>query len=161
MGNRHSRASGRLIWLCAAIFVASMSLSAAVPAQASAEIESRIEATIPGLEAYIAEGMKAFDVPGLAIGIVAGDRLVYAKGFGVRSKTGGEPVDTRTVFQIGSTTKGFLATTMAIMVDRGKLRWDDRVVDLYPDFQMKDPCGSRASSAPSTSLPSVPGCRLT
>ena len=45
-----------------------------------------------------------FDLPGLAIGIVADDRLVYAKGFGVRRK-GGEPVDTETVFQIGSTTK--------------------------------------------------------
>jgi hypothetical protein len=42
--------------------------------------------------------MAAFDSPGLAIGIVAGDKLVYGKGFGVRKK-GGEPVDTRTVFQ--------------------------------------------------------------
>jgi CubicO group peptidase (beta-lactamase class C family) len=53
------------------------------------------------------------------------------------------PVDTRTVFQIGSTTKAFLAATMAIMVDRGKLRWDDRVVDLEPDFQLKDPWVTR------------------
>ena len=81
--------------------------------------------------------MKAFDNPGLAIGIVAGDKLVYAKGFGVRTK-GGEPVDTRTVFQIGSASKGFLATTMAIAVDRGKFRWDDRIVDLDPEFQVKD-----------------------
>ena len=87
--------------------------------------------------------MKAFDVPGLAIGIVADDRLVYAKGFGVRSKAGGAPVDSRTVFQIGSTTKAFLTTTMAIMVDRGKLRWDDRVVDLDPEFQLKDPWVTR------------------
>jgi CubicO group peptidase (beta-lactamase class C family) len=83
--------------------------------------------------------MKGFDVPGLAIGVVAGDKLVYAKGFGVRSrKSAGLPVDTRTVFQIGSTSKAFLAATEAIMVDRGKLRWDDRVVDLDPEFQLKD-----------------------
>jgi CubicO group peptidase (beta-lactamase class C family) len=88
--------------------------------------------------------MKAFDVPGLAIGIVANDKLVYAKGFGVRSKDGGGgTVDTRTVFQIGSATKGFLATTLAMMVDRGRLKWDDRVIDLYPDFQMKDPWVTR------------------
>ena len=87
--------------------------------------------------------MKAFDVPGLAIGIVTGDRLVYARGFGVRSKSGGVPVDTRTVFQIGSTTKAFLGATMAIMVDRGKFRWDDRVVDLDPNFQLKDPWVTR------------------
>jgi CubicO group peptidase (beta-lactamase class C family) len=83
---------------------------------------------IPDIEAYIASGMKGFDVPGVAIGIVAGDGLVYAKGFGVRSKSGGVPVDTRTIFQIGSNTKEFLAATMAIMVDRGALRWEDRVV---------------------------------
>ena len=88
-------------------------------------------------------GNERFDVPGLAIGIVAGDKLVYSKGFGVRSKSGGVPVDRRTIFQIGSTTKAFLAATEAIMVDRGKLRWDDRVVDLDPDFQLKDPWVTR------------------
>ena len=106
-------------------------------------MEARIEALIPEIETYTAGGMKAFDAPGLALGIVANDRLVYGKGFGVRSKASGEPVDTRTVFQIGSTTKAFLATTLAIMVDRDKLRWDDRVVDLDPDFQLKDPWVTR------------------
>ena len=53
---------------------------------------------------------------------VADDKLVYAEEFGVRKEGGGEPVDTRTVFQIGSASKGFLATTMAIAVDRGELR---------------------------------------
>ncbi|MDF2998750.1 MAG: hypothetical protein K0R27_4387 [Xanthobacteraceae bacterium] len=110
-------------------------LAAAGPDEAN---EARIAELIPKLEAYIAEGMKAFDNPGLAIGIVADDKLVYAKGFGVRKK-GGEPVDTRTVFQIGSATKGFLATTMAIAVDRKKFRWDDRIVDLDPEWQLKDP----------------------
>jgi CubicO group peptidase (beta-lactamase class C family) len=88
--------------------------------------EGRLRRLIPRLEAYIERGMKAFDAPGLAIGIVARDRLV-----------------TRTVFAIGSTTKGFLSATMAIMVDRDKLRWDDRIVDLYPDFQMQDPWVTR------------------
>jgi CubicO group peptidase (beta-lactamase class C family) len=107
--------------------------------KSAASMEARISALIPDLEAYIQSGMKAYDVPGVAVGIVTGDRLVYAKGFGVRSKSGGAPVDPRTVFQIGSLTKGFLAATMAIMVDRGKLNWDDRVVDLHPGFQLKDP----------------------
>jgi CubicO group peptidase (beta-lactamase class C family) len=100
--------------------------------------ERQIQELIPSLEDYIAKAMKSFDVPGLAIGIVAGDRLVYAKGFGVKSKEEGGAVDPSTIFQVGSTTKAFLATTIAIAVDRGKLRWDDRVVDLDPDFQLKD-----------------------
>ncbi len=116
---------------------------AAEQSKTGAPIEDRVQTLIPEFEAYIASGMKGFDVPGLAIGIVAGDKLVYAKGFGVRSKGSSVPVDTRTIFQIGSTTKAFLATTLAIMVDRGKLRWDDRVVDLDPDFQLKDPWVTR------------------
>jgi len=113
------------------------------PSKTDAALEDRVKALIPEFEAYLASGMKGFDVPGLAMGIVAGDKLVYAKGFGVRRKAGGAPVDTRTVFQIGSNSKAFLTTTMAIMVDRGKLRWDDRVVDLDPEFQLKDPWVTR------------------
>src|SRR5271165_613300 len=116
---------------------------AAEPSTTDAAMADRIQALIPDLDAYATRGVKAFDVPGLAIGIVAGDKLVYAKGFGVRSKGGGQPVDTRTVFQIGSATKAFLATSLAIMVDRGRLNWDDRVVDLYPALQLKDPWVTR------------------
>jgi CubicO group peptidase (beta-lactamase class C family) len=86
--------------------------------------------------------MKSFDVPGVAIGIVAGNKLIYAKGFGVRSK-GGAPVGAQTLFQIGSTTKAFLSTTMAIAVDQGKLHWEDRIVDLDPEFQLRDPWVTR------------------
>jgi CubicO group peptidase (beta-lactamase class C family) len=106
-------------------------------------MEARVRALIPDLEVYIQSGMQAFDAPGLVIGIVTGDRLVYAKGFGVSSKAAGAPVDSRTVFQIGSATKAFLATTIAIAVDRGKLHWDDRVVDLDPKFALKDPWVTR------------------
>ena len=110
----------------------------AAAAESNPGAEIRIAELVPRLESYVTEGMKAFDCPGVAIGIVAGDKLVYARGFGVRRK-GGEAVDTRTVFQIGSASKGFLATTMAIAVDRRKFRWDDRIVDLDPEFQLKDP----------------------
>ncbi len=102
-----------------------------------AAMASRVEALVPALEAYVEKGMKDFDDPGLAIGIVTDDRLVYARGFGTRTM-GGAPVDTETLFQIGSTTKAFLATTMAIGVDRKAFAWTDRIVDLYPDFQLAD-----------------------
>lgn len=110
---------------------------------ARAEIESRIRELQPELERYVTDGMAGFDVPGAAIGIVAGDRIVYAKGFGYRRKGSNEPIGTRTVFQIGSTTKAFGAATLALAVDRGKLRWDDRVVDLDPSFSLKDPYVTR------------------
>jgi CubicO group peptidase (beta-lactamase class C family) len=142
---RHAKRVLLLLVMIAGLFSASLPDRAQglEPAQTEPTMEERIKALIPDLETYIARGMKAFDVPGLAIGIVAGNKLIYAKGFGVRSKKGGAPVDTRTLFQIGSTTKAFLATTLAIMVDRGKMRWDDRIVDLDPDFQLKDPWVTR------------------
>ncbi len=124
-----------------------LALAVAGPAVRAADpippMEARIQALEPELEPYVTAGMKAFDMPGLAIGIVSGDRLVYARGFGVRSKAKGGTVGTRTVFQIGSTTKAFLAATLAIAVDRGKLHWDDRIVDLDPEFQLKDPWVTR------------------
>jgi CubicO group peptidase (beta-lactamase class C family) len=110
--------------------------------RADAAMAERIQTLIPALEAYVENGMKAFDVPGLAIGIVANDRLVYGKGFGVRAK-GGAAVDPGTVFQIASVAKGFLAATLAIMVDRGKLNWDDRVIDRDAEFVLKDPWVTR------------------
>ena len=116
---------------------------AAEPEKPASAVASRVQELIPEIEAYVESGMRGFDSPGLALGIVADDKLIYAKGFGVSGKTRGAPVDPRTIFQIGSTTKGFLATTLAIMADRGKLRWDDRIVDLDPDFRLKDPWVTR------------------
>jgi CubicO group peptidase (beta-lactamase class C family) len=142
-----SVAFGLLRIMAAALYFASSlsnGVSAAEPPKSEQPVQGVIAAGIEAqVETYIAGGMKAFDAPGLAIGIDADDRLIYGKGFGVRSKAGGLPVDTHTVFQIGSTTKGFLSATIAIMVDRGKLRWDDRVVDLDPEFQLKDPWVTR------------------
>jgi CubicO group peptidase (beta-lactamase class C family) len=118
--------------------------SLTVPAFAAEPQEADfLGALVPSLESYVAKGMQTYDVPGVSVGIVADDKLIYSKGFGVRSKSGGVPVDSRTAFQIGSTTKAFLATSIAIMVDRGKLHWDDRVVDLAPDFQLRDPWVTR------------------
>src|SRR5436190_19441988 len=137
------------IFLSSLIIVVALTLNppntakAEEPSKTKATMEARVQELIPDIEAYVVNGMKGFDIPGVAIGIVANDRLVYAKGFGVRSKSNRLPVDTRTIFEIGSTTKAFLAATEAIMVDRGKLRWDDRVVDLYPEFQLSDPWVTR------------------
>jgi len=126
-----------------AIFALAIGSPATRAADSGTPMAARIEALEPELDSYVTAGMKAFDTPGLAIGIVSGDKLVYAQGFGVRSKAKGGAVGTRTVFQIGSTTKAFLAATLAIAVDRGKLRWDDRIVDLDPEFQLKDPWVTR------------------
>ena len=142
---RTPRAPLRSAAALAAFAVLPVALQGAAATEAAppkVSIEQQVQTLVPSLEDYVEANMKSFDVPGLAIGIVAGDKLIYARGFGVRNK-GGAPVDAQTIFQIGSTTKAFLSVTMAIAVDRGKLHWDDRVVDIAPDFQMRDPWVTR------------------
>ena len=102
-------------------------------------LRTRIDGLIPAFEAYFQEGMKSFQVPGAAIGIVLDDRLIYAKGFGVKEQGKPDPVRPEAIFQIGSTTKAFLSATLAQAVDAGRLAWSDRVSDLMPEFQLSDP----------------------
>ncbi len=127
----------------AGLALAGTALAAAGPETPPDDAPSRVRGLIPEFEGYVQSGMSAFGVPGAAVAIVSGDRTVYSKGFGVRSKAGTDPVTPDTLFQAGSTTKAFLATVLAIAVDRGKLRWNDRVVDLYPDFALRDPYVTR------------------
>jgi CubicO group peptidase (beta-lactamase class C family) len=87
--------------------------------------------------------MKAFGVPGMALGVVKDGRLVYAKGYGVRSVDSSELVNTNTLFGIASVTKGFTAAALGILVDEGKVKWDDKVQEYIPEFAMYDPYVSR------------------
>lgn len=91
-----------------------------------------------------ARAMATFDVPGMAIAIVKDGKLVFAKGYGVREKGKTAPINTDTIFQIGSNTKAFTTAALAILVDEGKLSWDDKVIDHLPDFRMYDPYVTRA-----------------
>ncbi len=108
-------------------------------AQQAADMKARIDALIPALESYIRTGMQTAYVPGVTVGIVNGDKLVYSNAFGVKDRTKPDPVTRDTIFQIGSTTKAFLGATLAQAVDAGKLKWSDRVVDHMPEFQLSDP----------------------
>lgn len=91
------------------------------------------------LDSYIKKTLKEFEVPGMSVGIIKEGKVIFAKGFGVKNIKTNEPVDTNTLFQIASNSKAFTAACLAILVDEGKLNWDDRVVDHLPGFQMSDP----------------------
>jgi CubicO group peptidase (beta-lactamase class C family) len=94
---------------------------------------------LKALDAYFAKAAKDWDVPGLAIGIVHKGQLVFAKAYGVRDVGTKEPVDTQTIFAIASTTKAITAAALGMLVDEGKVRWDDPVTKYLPSFQMYDP----------------------
>jgi CubicO group peptidase (beta-lactamase class C family) len=90
-----------------------------------------------------ARAMETFQTPGIAIGVVQGGELVYARGHGVREIGRPDPVDPDTLFQIASLTKAFTAAALGILVDEGKLDWDDPVIDYLPEFRMYDPWVTR------------------
>ncbi len=95
------------------------------------------------IDATVARAMKAFQVPGMAVGIIKDGKLIYAKGYGVRELGKAAQVDADTLFQIGSNTKAFTTAALAMLVDEGKIHWDDRVIDYLPQFRMYDPYVTR------------------
>jgi len=100
-------------------------------------------APLHGLDGYIESAMKEWQVPGLAIAVVKDDSVIFAKGYGVREL--GEPgaVDENTLFAIASTSKAFTVAALGMLVDEGKLSWDDRVTDRLPGFELEDPYVTR------------------
>src|SRR4051812_9723401 len=77
------------------------------------------------LDGYIEGAMKRWGIPGLAIGIVKDDHVVYAQGFGVRELGKPEKVTEKTCFAMASQSKAFTATALGLLVSERKLRWDD------------------------------------
>lgn len=96
-----------------------------------------------GLENLIQDTMPGWEIPGLAIGVIKDDDLVFAQGFGQREIGTGQPVDENTIFAIGSNTKAFTATALGLLVQEGKLSWDDPVLQYLPGFQLFDPYVTR------------------
>lgn len=95
------------------------------------------------IDAYAQKVQDAWNVPGFAIGIVKDDKVVFAKGYGVRELGKPEKVDENTLFAIASNSKAFTTASLAILIDEGKLKWDDKVAQYLPEFQMYDPYVTR------------------
>lgn len=113
------------VWLC--LLIAVRVFAAADPA---------------ALDAIVAKSMRAWGVPGVAVAIVKNDKVILAKGYGVRELGKPEPVTADTIFAIGSTTKAFTTAAMAILADEGRLRWDDPVRRHIEYFRLADPLAS-------------------
>jgi CubicO group peptidase (beta-lactamase class C family) len=100
------------------------------PSFASADLDSRIADLIVRLE----EKREAHHVPGMSIVVVHDGRVILARGFGVTNLETGDPVTDDTLFMIGSTTKAFTSTLVAMMVDAGKMGWDEPIATYLPYF---------------------------
>jgi CubicO group peptidase (beta-lactamase class C family) len=101
------------------------------------------EGPFKGLDDYIDQAIKEWEVPGLALAVVKDDRVVLSKGYGVRKLGETNPVDADTVFAIGSISKSFTAAALGLLVDEGKIKWNDPVSKHMPSFQLHDPYVSK------------------
>ncbi|WP_343485908.1 serine hydrolase [Allomuricauda sp. d1] len=91
------------------------------------------------LDEMIQQGMTDWKIPGLAAVVVKNGEVVFKKTYGIKSiKTKG-PVNGETLFAMASTTKAMVAMALGILVDEGKVDWNDKVVDHLPGFQLSDP----------------------
>jgi CubicO group peptidase (beta-lactamase class C family) len=92
---------------------------------------------------YVEKAARDWKVPGLAIAVVKGDSLVFAKGYGVAELGKPAPATEHTRFAIGSTTKAMTTAALAMLVDEGKLKWDDKVIDYLPELRLYDAYATR------------------
>ena len=90
------------------------------------------------LNAVLQETMQRWDIPGLAVGLVEGSEIVYAKGFGVQSLATRAPVTLDSVFCVQSVSKCFVATAVMQMAERGELDLDAPLVQYLPYFRLDD-----------------------
>jgi CubicO group peptidase (beta-lactamase class C family) len=91
------------------------------------------------LEECIDKALVDFNIPGAAIVVVSRDDVVYGKGHGVKESGGSDRIDEHTLFQIGSTSKAFTTAALGILVDEGRIGWDEPVLKRLPGFQLHDP----------------------
>ncbi len=92
-----------------------------------------------GIDKVAERALTAFDVPGIAVAVVKDNKVIHAKGYGVRSLNTKQKVDVNTTFGIASNSKAFTSAALGMLVDEKKLRWDDRVTDYIPEFRLYDP----------------------
>lgn len=94
----------------------------------SAEIDALVERTL-----------KTFDVPGIAVAVIKDDKVIHAKGYGVRSLRTQQKVDENTLFGVASNSKAYTAAALGMLVDEKKITWDTKVTDIIPEFKLYNP----------------------
>lgn len=90
-------------------------------------------------DSWIESSREDWKIPGMAVGIVKNGEVIYAKGFGEKRLGSDEMVDANTIFSIASVSKNITAAALGILVDEGKINWDDKITKHIPWFQLKDP----------------------
>lgn len=94
-------------------------------------------------DAYVENARQQWDAVGLAIAVVKDNNVIFKKAYGVQELNTNKAVDNNTLFACASTTKLMTATCMGMLVDEGKVNWNDPVIKYLPEFQLYDPYVTR------------------
>ncbi len=125
-------------------FIVTLCINTGVIAQSNPQTNAKptasaaIGAELEGLEVDAEKIRQDWHVPGMAMAIVKGDTVLYAKGHGLRDVARNLPMTTDTLLPIGSTSKAFTTATIASLVEEGKLDWWLPIKTWLPDFKMMD-----------------------
>lgn len=91
---------------------------------------------IQAMRDFVAQSAQQLEVPGVGFALIDRGEVVWQGGYGVRALGSSEPVDAHTKFMVASNTKGMATLLLSVLADEGKLRWDQQVTDLYPEFRL-------------------------
>jgi CubicO group peptidase (beta-lactamase class C family) len=93
---------------------------------------------VQALRDFVEQSARTLDVPGVGLALIDNGKVVWQGGVGVRALGSSQPVDEHTKFMIASNTKSLTTLLLSVLADEGRLRWDQRVVDIYPAFRLGD-----------------------
>jgi CubicO group peptidase (beta-lactamase class C family) len=99
--------------------------------------KSDLPARLERLSARLEAAREQHHIPGMAVAVVKGDEVIFAKGFGLADLETKRPVTPKTLFAVGSTTKAFTSALVAMQIDAGKLAWDDPLIKHVPELKLQ------------------------
>ena len=106
----------------------------AYPQQVSTEFDYE------ALDSKIEKAVQKFNLTGLSISIVQNGEVAFSKAYGYKDFQNNIPLETASLFNIASCSKAFTSACMALLVNEGKIKWNDRIIDYLPDFKLADEC---------------------
>ena len=127
---KHHRSGFKVIPALSIVILLALAFGPGLQAQ-----DKAIAKKLQGFDAYMAKTLKDWNAPGIGVGIVVGDKLVFAKGYGYRDYEKKLPFTPSTLCQIASNTKLFTAVATGLLVDEGKLTWDKPVREAVPSIR--------------------------
>src|SRR5215467_13628750 len=131
--NFHSKFRHEFVSNLIRTLVVAAAFGASVPAMRSQDAD--IAKKLQGFDAYMEQTLKDWNTPGVGVGIVVGDKLVFAKGYGYRDYEKKLPFTAKTMQPIASNSKLFTAVAAGMLVEQGKLTWDKPIKLSVPEIE--------------------------